>query len=76
MPVTITPGNLDDPRVRALLEHHVKSARAATSPGSDHALDPDGLKAPEIQFWAAWDEGALLGVGALKRLSADHGESP
>jgi putative acetyltransferase len=72
--VTIIPGDLDDPRVRALLEHHVTSARAATAPGSDHALDPEGLKAPDITFWAAWEDGVLLGVGALKRLSNDHGE--
>jgi putative acetyltransferase len=56
------------------VEHHVKSARAATAPRSDHALDLEGLKAPDIRFWAAWDEDVLLGVGALKRLSDDHGE--
>jgi putative acetyltransferase len=72
--VTIIPGDLDDPRVRALLEHHVKSARAATAPGSDHALDVEGLRVPDITFWAAWDDDALVGVGALKRLSDDHGE--
>ena len=74
MPMTIIPGDLDDPRVRALLEHHVATARAATAPGSSHALDIDGLKAPEVRFWAAWDGDALLGVGALKQLAADHGE--
>jgi putative acetyltransferase len=74
MLMTIVPGDLDDPRVRALLEQHVTSARAATAPGSAHALDLEGLKAPEIRFWAAWDEDTLLGVGALKRLSNDHGE--
>ncbi len=74
MPMTIIPGDLDDPRVRTLLEHHVATARAATAPGSAHALDLEDLKAPEISFWAAWDGDALLGVGALKRLSNDHGE--
>jgi putative acetyltransferase len=72
--MTIIPGDLDDPRVRALLEQHVTSARGATAPGSAHALDLEDLKAPQIKFWAAWDDGALLGVGALKRLSSDHGE--
>ena len=74
MQMTIIPGDLDDPKVRALLEHHVASARAATAPGSDHALDVEGLKALDIEFWAAWDEDDLLGVGALKRLSNGHGE--
>jgi putative acetyltransferase len=70
----IVSGNLDDPRVLALLELHVGRARAETPRGSDHALDAAGLRSPEISFWAAWDGDALLGVGALRRLSADHGE--
>jgi putative acetyltransferase len=72
--MTIIPGGLDDARVRALLEHHVASSRAASAPGSSHALDLAGLKASDINFWSAWHEGDLLGVGALKRLSSEHGE--
>ena len=74
MLITIIPGDLDDPRVHALLEHHVLTARAATALGSAHALDLEALKSPEITFWTAWDGEDLLGVGALKRLSPDHGE--
>ena len=70
----ILPGDLGDSRVRSLLEHHLATARAATAPGSDHALDVEGLKAPEISFWTAWDGDVLLGTGALKRLSGAHGE--
>jgi putative acetyltransferase len=70
----IVPGDLHDPRVHALLDHHVATAREATAPGSAHALDLDGLKTPDIDFWAAWQGETLLGVGALKRLSDDHGE--
>ncbi len=70
----ILGGNLDDPRVLDLLAHHVRRARAETARGSDHALDAIGLKAPGVTLWAAWDQEVLLGVGALKRLSADHGE--
>ncbi len=70
----IVPGDLDDPRVRALLAHHLTTARAATAPESAHALDVEGLKAPDVTFCAAWDGDALLAVGALKRLAADHGE--
>lgn len=72
--IAIRPGGVEDPRVRALLEHHVLSARAATAPGSAHALDLDGLMAANIHFWSAWDEGRLVGVCALKLLSDDHGE--
>jgi len=70
----ITLGGLDDRRVKKLLEHHFISARAETAPGSAHALDLDGLKSPEVRFWSAWDGEAVMGVGALKRLSKSHGE--
>ena len=82
----IVEGGLDDPRVVALLHAHLRRARAETAPGSAHALDLSGLRAPEVTFWSAWLDdadadahgtlapGALAGVGALKRLSADHGE--
>lgn len=67
-------GMLDDERVKALLDVHVRRARAETAPGSAHALDLDALKTPDIHFWTLWDGDALLGVGAWKRLSEDHGE--
>ena len=70
----IIEGGLDDPRVVALLHTHVTRARAETARGSAHALDLSGLRAPEISFWSAWEGDAVVGVGALKRLSAEHGE--
>lgn len=73
----IVEGGLDDPRVVALLHTHRDRARAETAPGSAHALDLSGLRAPDLTFWSAWDGEAretLLGVGALKRLTDDHGE--
>jgi putative acetyltransferase len=70
----IASGRLDDPRVVALLQVHLRTARAQTAPGSAHALDLSGLKAPGIRFWTVWEDETLLGTGALKMLSADHGE--
>lgn len=70
----IVEGGLDDPRVIALLETHVARARAETAPGSSHALSLAGLRAPGVRFWSAWDDDAVVGVGALKRLDAGHGE--
>ena len=70
----IREGGLDDPRVIALLHTHRTRARAETAPGSSHALDLAGLRAPEVTFWSAWEGDAVLGIGALKRLSAEHGE--
>lgn len=74
MALLITTGDLTDPAVLALLQTHLSRARAETAPGSAHALDVEGLRAPDVSFWSAWDGGSLLGVAALKRLSAHHGE--
>jgi putative acetyltransferase len=70
----IVEGDLRDPRVVDLLRLHLISARAETAPGSAHALDLTGLQSPDISFWTIWDDETLVGVGALKRLSAKHGE--
>jgi putative acetyltransferase len=43
-------------------------------PESLHALDLAGLKRPEMTFWSVWQDGELLGCGALKELDARHGE--
>ncbi len=72
--LTIIHGGLDDDRVRALLEYHVRTVRAATAIGSAHALDFEALRASDMAFWSAWRESTLLGLGALKRLSPTHGE--
>ena len=70
----ILSADLDDARVVMLLESHVRVARAQTAPGSAHALDLSGLKAPGTSVWVAWLSGDLAGAGALKRLSAVEGE--
>ncbi len=70
----IIEGDFRDPRVIALLHTHLTSARAQTAPGSAHALDIAGLQSPDISFWTIWQQDTLAGCGALKRLSADHGE--
>jgi putative acetyltransferase len=70
----IVHGGLDDPRVVALLQLHLNRARAETAPGSAHALDLSGLRTPEVSFWSVWEGDELLGVGALKQLTAEHGE--
>ena len=70
----ITPGDFSDPRVVDLLRIHLTSARAETARGSAHALDLTGLQSPDISFWTIWEGEVLLGIGALKRLSPDHGE--
>jgi putative acetyltransferase len=73
-PLRITPGGLDDPRVLALLEHHVRSARENSPPGTSFALDVSALRTPDIRFWTAWKGDVLVGIGALKLLETGHGE--
>jgi len=70
----IIPGDFSDPRVRDLVYTHQTRAGAETAVGSAHALDLTALQSPDISFWTIWNDETLLGIGALKRLSADHGE--
>jgi putative acetyltransferase len=67
----------DDPssaQIKALLEEHLQNMRQISPPENVHALDIEGLRRPEITFWAAWSESELLGCCALKDLNSRHGE--
>ncbi len=70
----IQRGGLDDPRVRELLETHLLQARAETAPGSAHALDLQGLKSSDVEFWSMWENDDLVAIGAIRVLSRDHYE--
>ena len=70
----IIPDDLTGYKIRALLETHFAGMLASSSPGSCHFLDFDGLNAPNVTFWSIWDGDALAGCGAVKELSATHGE--
>ena len=74
MSLTIVEGGLDDPRVQALLAVHLRRSREVTPAEFAFALDLDGLRAPGIRFFTAWESGEAVGTGALKRLEAGHGE--
>ena len=68
----------DDPRaadVRALLARHLAFAHATTAPEDVFALDVDALADLAVSFFSCRDDdGAVLGVGALKRLDDEHAE--
>ena len=70
----IIDGDLDDPRIMTLLHTHFGTMRSTGPEESCHVLPLDAMRVPELSLWAAWDEGSLLGVGALYALSEDHGE--
>ena len=67
-------GDFENAKVLALLRLHVEGMHASSPPGTCQALDVSGLRHPSISFFTAWDEGELLGIGAIKELSAQVGE--
>jgi len=60
--------------VANLLQEHINDMKSISPPESKHALDLNGLRQPEITFWAVWDDKALAGCGAIKELDDRHGE--
>ena len=63
------------PDISALLNQHLEEMRSVSPPESKHAFDIDGLRIPEITFWAVRDDdGALMGCGALLALDPTHAE--
>ena len=68
---------IESPRrtdIAELLQEHLEDMYAITPPESVHALDLDGLCTPDITFWAARQDGVLVGCGALKALGPSAGE--
>ena len=70
----IREDDLRGPEIAALLREHLDGVAEHSPPESIHALDLNALRAPEITFWTVWQDGELLGCGALKELDAQHGE--
>ena len=66
--------DLSGPAIAALLEEHMASMRSQSPPESVHALPIEGLRRPGITFWSVWEDGELLGCGALKELGRHEGE--
>lgn len=66
--------DLSGPQIHALLGEHLRSMHEVSPPGSVHALDIEKLRHPDVTFWTAWDGDQLLGCGALRELSPEHGE--
>ena len=72
--IDIRKGDLQDPRILVLLRYHFDKCHEVTPPGSAHVFDVSRLSDPSIDFFAAWDGGTLLGVGAVKYLDDAFGE--
>jgi putative acetyltransferase len=66
--------DLRGPEIAALLAEHLRCMAAVSPPESRHALNLDGLRQPDITFWSVWLGSELVGCGALKELTGEHGE--
>ncbi|CAG9606514.1 GNAT family N-acetyltransferase [Pseudoneobacillus rhizosphaerae] len=66
--------DLTGPEIAQLLDEHLQNMAKHSPPESRHALNLDGLRKPEITFWSVWENGHLVGCGALKELDYKHGE--
>jgi putative acetyltransferase len=74
----IAEDDLTGAQIVALLELHLAEMHRWSPPESVHAMPVARLRQPDVTFYAAWaetnDGARLAGCGALKHLSADHGE--
>jgi len=72
--ISIIEDNLEGPKIAALLRDHVQGMHDTSPPDSIHTLSLDGLRAPGITVWTAWEGSELLACGALKELDGEAGE--
>jgi putative acetyltransferase len=70
----IVVDDLSGPQIAEFLAEHVAQMRSITPLESKHALDLDGLRAPDVTMWSVRDGEAVLACGAIKRLDARHAE--
>ena len=60
MSTLIRQDDLTGPEIAALLRAHLAHSAAHSPPESVHALDLERLRAPDITFWSAWLDDALV----------------
>ena len=74
MTLSVSEANLSDRDVRFLIAYHQQDMLSASPPGTSFALDLSELSGADITFLGAWEDGCLVGIGALKRLDEHHAE--
>lgn len=72
--LVIRLADFEDQAVLDLIGLHVGEARANTPEGFSFALGAAALRAPDVTLYTVHHAGAVVGMGALKSLSATHGE--
>ena len=70
----VRAADVSAPKVLALLKAHLAGMQAHSPPGSVHALEPEGLRTPDVSVYAVWDGDDLMAIGALKQIDATTAE--
>lgn len=71
---TIREDDLSGPEIAALLQLHLDEMHSWSPPQSVHAMPIERLRAADVTFYSAWQDDQLAACGAIKHLTADHGE--
>jgi putative acetyltransferase len=72
--ITITAQSPLQPDLADLHARHHHAMHVDTPPESIHMMPPDALAVPEIAFFVMREGAAVIGRGAYKRLTPEHGE--
>jgi putative acetyltransferase len=72
--IDIRLDDLQGPEIVQLIREHLQSMADQSPPESVHALGLEALRQPDVTFWSVWSGSELMGCGALKQLTAQHGE--
>jgi len=64
----------ENPKVASLIELHLSGMISNSPADSVYALDSSGLSGPDITLFGAFEKEACVSIGAIKTLSATHGE--
>ncbi|WP_144503025.1 GNAT family N-acetyltransferase [Bacillus pumilus] len=70
----IQQDTLTDGQIEQLITAHLEEMKKHSPPESIHALPLAELKKQGVTVWSVRNGEELLGCGALKELSSDHGE--
>lgn len=57
-----------------LHQRHTEAMHADSPPESIHMLPPNALAEPDVGFYVLREDGVAIGMGALKRIDAEHAE--
>ncbi len=72
--ITITEESPLGADLGLLFQRHTADMHADTPPESIHMMDRGQLAVPHIRFFVLRDGGVPVGMGAIKRIDANHGE--